>query len=175
MREIWKNIPGLEGKYQASNLGQVRSIKLPGTKCLGKILSSQQERDGRYRVSIHIPAELATNKWRLKRYLVHKLVMLAFRGECPEGHEVNHKDGNYTNNVLRNLEYRTKRYNYDHAIQHKLMARGTANGNHKLTRKAVKFIKSQKGLLTSTELGKTFGVSRVTICNIWNGKVRRDG
>lgn len=175
VRELWKSIPGLAGKYQASNLGRIRSVKLPGTKCLGKVLSAQQEADGRYRVSIHIPAGQSSNRWRLKRYLVHRLVMLAFRGPCPKGHEVNHKDGVHTNNVLRNLEYRTKRYNYDHAVQHKLQARGTANGNHKLTTKAVTFIKENKGVLTSTGLAKTFAVSKTTICNIWKGKVRKDG
>lgn len=173
MREIWKPIPGLAGKYQASNLGRIRSVKLSGSRTQGKVLSSQQEHDGRYRVSIHCSNE--ASKWQLKRYLVHRLVMLAFRGDCPEGHEVNHKDGDHTNNVLSNLEYKSKRYNYDHAIQHKLTAWGTKNGNHKLSAEAVTYIKESKDSISCKELGKTFGVSATTICNIWKGKVRKHG
>ena len=50
-----------------------------------------------------------------KRRRVHCLVMLAFAGPCPLRHEVNHRDGNTTNNRRRNLRYVTKSENVQHA------------------------------------------------------------
>ena len=42
---------------------------------------------------------------------MHSLVAAAFLGECPSGHEITHKDGDYTHNELTNLEYVTRREN----------------------------------------------------------------
>ena len=100
MEEVWKLIPITNCLYEASNLGRVRSVlRDPSdlrSRRLGKVLSPQPERDGRLRVSIHMP----NGKWNLKRFLVHKLVMDAFVGTCPEGLVVNHIDGDYKNGVL---------------------------------------------------------------------------
>jgi len=43
---------------------------------------------------------------------VHRLVMLAFRGPCPENMAVCHGDGDRTNNRLDNLRYDTYAANY---------------------------------------------------------------
>ena len=49
--------------------------------------------------------------------LVHRLVLLAFIGEHPEGKNiVNHKDGDKTNNSLENLEWVTSQENTQHAV-----------------------------------------------------------
>jgi hypothetical protein len=47
---------------------------------------------------------------------VHALVCEAFIGDRPEGHEINHKDGNKENNSLDNLEYCTSSQNARHAF-----------------------------------------------------------
>jgi len=43
-----------------------------------------------------------------KKYTVHNLVADAFLGECPAGHEIRHRDGDFTHNELSNLEYITR-------------------------------------------------------------------
>jgi integrase/recombinase XerD len=43
-----------------------------------------------------------------KKCTVHSLVADAFLGKCPAGHEITHKDGDYTHNELSNLEYVTR-------------------------------------------------------------------
>lgn len=52
-----------------------------------------------------------------KSYPVHRLVLLAFVGPCPEGYEVHHKDGDRANNSLDNLEYVTSSENTLHAVK----------------------------------------------------------
>ncbi len=52
--------------------------------------------------------------------LIHRLVIEAFRGQIPEGHETNHKDGNKLNNALYNLEIVTHSENMSHAYHNGL-------------------------------------------------------
>ena len=165
-REIWKPIPCTKGCYAASNLGRVRSIPAIGSRRTGKVLKTQQESDGRYRVSLHLPW---VGKWGLKRFLVHKLVMEAFNGECPVGYEVNHKDGVHTNNRLTNLEYIPKRKNYDHAVEHKLYAHSEKRGLSKLTANTVKVIR--KSELPGKVLAEIHGVSAAAISAIRKHKI----
>lgn len=160
MSEVWKPIPGL-GKYQASSLGRLR-----GTG--GGILKVQEERDGRLRVS------LWTKDRGMKRYLVHKLVMLAFEGECPRGHQVNHKDGNCRNNRLSNLEYVTPRRNYDHSIELGLHPRGKESRNTKLSDAEVRQIrKALDNGAKGVELASKYGVTNTWISAIRKGKGRK--
>jgi hypothetical protein len=109
--EKWLPIPGYEARYEVSNFGQVRvsGIDAIGRKrCHGRILSPCLHR-GYTAVLLHLNSVK-------KNFLVHRLVMLAFVGPCPEGHNVNHKDGNKTNPRLENLEYVTRSENYRHAL-----------------------------------------------------------
>ena len=106
IKEIWKSCLGWEEYYQASNLGNVRS--LPRTfwnprgfysHTKGKILTQKelQSEMGYYTVNF-----MANNK-RSKPY-VHKLVVEAFSGKIPENMTVNHIDGDPHNNNIDNLE-----------------------------------------------------------------------
>ncbi|MDR5741534.1 NUMOD4 domain-containing protein [Caballeronia sp. LZ029] len=108
MIEFWRDIPGYEGFYQASDLGNVRSvdrnhINHKGTVRVirGKLLSLVPE-SGRYFV-----VELSRNGVQKRRY-VHQLVMEAFVGPCPPGMQVSHThDRNQQNSRLGNLRYDT--------------------------------------------------------------------
>lgn len=107
MKEIWKPIPNYENIYEASNFGRIRSVNridTNGRKRIGKILKPKIERTGYLRVALF-------NGGKRKEYKVHRLVMLAFVGECPYGLQVNHKDENKRNNMLANLEYVTPKEN----------------------------------------------------------------
>lgn len=110
--EIWKAIPGFEGKYEVSNLGRVRAIPhrvrgmhKSGTRFMrvspGRIL-----RPGRYK-SGHVSVAIGRGNNRL----VHQLVLEAFVGPCPEGCEVLHLNGVPNDNRLENLKYGTRSEN----------------------------------------------------------------
>ena len=101
-KEIWKEIPGFDGKYLASNLGKIASIH-KGDKSNPKIL--KQSKNNGYMVT-HVVKD---GKMRL--IYTHRLVALAFI-ENPNNYPIiNHKDENRTNNVVENLEWCTISYN----------------------------------------------------------------
>lgn len=104
--EIWKDIKGFEG-YQVSNLGRVKSLEridARGNKRKEKILKPQMLNNGYYR------ATLCKNSI-IKKYLVHRLVWIAFNGQIPEGYEINHLDEVKSNNRLENLNLVTHKEN----------------------------------------------------------------
>lgn len=107
--EQWKDIPGWEGLYQVSSAGLFRRLTSP--KPDYPVLSL---------VAVNIApngyARVRLFKGVSRKYVyVHRLVMLAFKGVCPEGMQVNHIDGNKINNHLNNLEYVTPQQNITHA------------------------------------------------------------
>ena len=113
-KEIWKPIPGYEGFYEVSSLGRIRGVdrvivRKSGKKypVKGAILSPSKRKQGGYlTIGLRRGGSQKTHK-------IHRLVMLAFVGEPPEGkYEVDHKDGDTENNRLSNLEYVSKKENY---------------------------------------------------------------
>src|SRR5687767_12601092 len=102
--ETWKTILGYETHYEVSNIGNVRRIA-PGTSAvIGKNL-----KPGRMTVGYLFVALCMHGKPKL--HSIHRLVAGAFIGPCPDGHEVNHKNGVRTDNRLENLEYVTRKQN----------------------------------------------------------------
>ena len=91
--EIWRDIPGYEGKYQASNLGRIRSQKRgvlkPFKNCNGYLI-----------------ATLTLNGEKV-RTGAHRLVALAFLPNPEDKPQINHKDGDKENNRPENLEWVT--------------------------------------------------------------------
>lgn len=112
--EVWREIPGTRGGYSASSLGRVRSndrITTSGRKWRGKILTPSTRRDGYLSVSTWTDG-------KQKTYLVHRAVLLAFRGPCPAGHEGLHRDGDRSNNALSNLAWGTHSENQHDQVRH---------------------------------------------------------
>lgn len=95
MEEVWKDLPGYEGRYYVSNLGRVIGPR-------GKVLKPWLSKGGKYAV-FHLGIK--------KKMQVHQAVMLAFRGPPPPGMVVCHCDGNSLNNTLDNLRYDTIQHN----------------------------------------------------------------
>lgn len=108
------------------------------------------------------------NKGKRKTIKIHRLVLEAFVGPCPEGYEARHfPDPNPYNNRLENLQWATHKDNEHDKIIHgtKWRAKGELHGNSKLTKENVleirKLKKSKK--LSNAKIGKRFGVSRAAI------------
>ena len=112
--EIWKDIPGYEGKYQASSMGRIRSIDRivfchgNNKKDYQRIMKGRVLRPGKFCKSGHLSVVLGHGK---NGSPVHQLVALAFHGPCPEGMEVLHRNGDPTDNRPANLRYGTRSEN----------------------------------------------------------------
>jgi NUMOD4 motif/HNH endonuclease len=156
--ENWKEVPGYEGFYEVSNFGRIRRKN--------RIIKGDQERNGYRRVRLCVNG-------KGQRYMVHRLVLLAFVGPCPEGKEAHHKDSDPPNCRLNNLEYLTHGQNLKHAYDHngRKKNQGEIHGMHKLTDKQVLKIRSTIG--TCETVGKLFHVSPATISLIRNHKIWR--
>ena len=59
-----------------------------------------------------------------RTFLVHRLVLLAFVGPCPEGKEGAHDDGNPQHNELSNLRWKTLSANQLDRLRHGTSIRG---------------------------------------------------
>lgn len=113
--EIWKDVPGFEGYYQASNTGHIRSVDRTITNSFGwtirrkgKLLSECTDRDGYKYVCITKEG---------KGYRVHRLVSFAFIPNPDNKDQVNHKDGNPANNSVSNLEWNNASENLKHSFR----------------------------------------------------------
>lgn len=73
-----------------------------------------------------------------KTYYVHRLVLNAWKGECPEGFEARHLDGDPSNNNLDNLEWSSPSVNNMDKAAHGTMLTGTKHPNSKLTESDVR-------------------------------------
>jgi len=115
--EQWKPIAGYEGYYQVSDLGRVRSM--------ARVIPEPRWGARRQPAKIHNPwlshgypnVTLHRDGIRQTR-IVHRLVLEAFVGPCPEGMEGCHNDGNPRNNRLDNLRWDTPLANNLDVIRH---------------------------------------------------------
>lgn len=103
MEEIWKDIFGFRGKYQISNLGNVRSKTR-------EIYKQQTKRDGYKQVTLFDGDYKQT-------ITVHRLVALHFIPNPGLLDQINHIDGDKTNNTVTNLEWCTQKENANHAVR----------------------------------------------------------
>ena len=94
MPEQWKDIPGFDGRYQASSEGRIRSV------VRGKVhdLHLKPHRDG-------YPKFNAGRDGRVYTIHVHVAVAMTFLGPKPRGYFVDHIDRDHANNAVSNLRY----------------------------------------------------------------------
>lgn len=114
--EIWKDIPGYEGYYQASNKGRIKSLLFQSNIYnkkfqREKIMKPKKTKDNCTRVELWKDGKHETQ-------LVYRLVALAFLGKPPKDKTtVNHKDGNRLNNNIENLEWCSLKENIQHGFR----------------------------------------------------------
>lgn len=156
--EIWKDIPGYEGKYQASNYGRIRSLDrqlgTPGKRGFktmkGRVLRPGPTKSGHLYVVLGHGAA---------GYPVHQLVALTFIGPRPEGKEVCHNDGDPTNNRADNLRYDTRTNNILDVFK-------AGKRWRKLSLDDIEAILREPETVTGAALAKKYGVSETTISRV---------
>lgn len=114
--EIWKDVPGYEGIYQASTFGNIKSLRR------NKVLNN-------YKPEVYYQKTLCKNGNR-KMFRVHQIIAMTFLGFIPNKHIsiIDHKDDNKLNNRLSNLQIVTSRENNNKRIrfEHKSKEHGVS-------------------------------------------------
>lgn len=172
--EVWRTVPEFP-RYEVSDLGRIRiskdALDARGTKrCAGRIRPSHPNKLGYWRICFKINGK-AHNQF------VHRLVMAAFVGACQKGMEVNHKNGDRSDNRLCNLEYVTRQENSDHAfsILGRTLPKGEDHWASRYTDDQVKEIVSQaRGGKHQKEIARDFGCSQ-SLVSLYVRGVRTEG
>lgn len=108
LEEIWADLPGYEGLYRISNLGEIVSTPRKGTNGGTK----------QYRITHKGYAEVTLCKdGKQRTEKVHRLVALTFIPNPNNLPEVNHRDENKLNNRVDNLEWCTTQYNLNYGTR----------------------------------------------------------
>ena len=169
MDEIWKDIEGYEDDYQVSNLGRVKSLP---KKCWnGK---GYWFRDGRILIPIKSKKGYL-NEWCRKRiFKVHRLVANAFIPNPQNLPQVNHIDGDKTNNCVTNLEWVTDGENLLHA--YRVLGRKQKAGKNHHNSRAVLQLKDGKIINSFDSLNeatRATGAHHSGISMCCNGKIKK--
>jgi hypothetical protein len=152
MEEIWKDIEGFNGKYAVSNKGRVLS------KARNYILKQRADCKGYMRIDLG-------NKKNKKTLTVHRLVALSFIPNPENKPQVNHIDGDKTNNNVENLEWCTSRENIIHAYETELNKNRESVHQYSLDGKLIRIWTS------AYEIERVLGIG---ITTIWAACTRKN-
>jgi hypothetical protein len=153
--EIWRDIPGYEGLYKVSSLGRVYSTR---TK---RYLKPANNGHGYMFVGLHLANEI-------KKPYVHRLVAKAFVPNPFKKTEVNHIDGNKTNNAANNLEWLTPSENQLHS-------RRTLGNWTGPPRKAVICVETGTEFPSSHAAARALGINQPSISGVCLGRRKTAG
>ncbi len=165
-KESWKPVVGYEGYYEVSDFGRIRSLIRKGCR-INRILKTPSSRSGYPSIDLSIDNQSITHN-------VHCLVMRAFVGPCPIGHQIRHMDGSTINNHLSNLQYGTPKQNADDRDRHNTTCAGSEHHSAKLT--TTDIIKIRRLLfqkMSQRNIAKMFGVRQCSISDIATRKTWR--
>lgn len=107
MKEIWKPIPEFPN-YECSNMGRIKNVKT------NTILRGTTRMNGKGYSFIDL---YNFDEHKRKNAQIHRIVATLFVENPENKPNVNHIDGNKSNNVYTNLEWCTQLENTRHAIE----------------------------------------------------------
>jgi hypothetical protein len=173
--EHWIPVVDWEGLYEVSDQGRVRSLPrmTPHGIRGGRILKGGPTGGRSPRLMV-----MLSGNGRMVGARIHRMVLEAFVGPCPEGLECRHGPGGPFDNRLVNLSWGNHRDNSGpDKLRDGILLHGERNPNAKLSADEVATIRQRAFAGASgRSLAGEFGVHWVTINNILAGRTwQRDG
>jgi hypothetical protein len=171
VKERWKPIPKYPG-YEVSDCGRVRSYRKKGPKP-GRDLKTiprimKQERSvtpsgGVYR-------RIGLNRHgKQRRFLVHRLVLLIFRGKA--GKHTRHLNNKSEDNNLTNLRAGCAKSNAEDRRRHGTLQCGEKHYRTRLTNAiAVKIVRAFARGISRADLRKKFKIPESTLSHMLKGR-----
>lgn len=151
MLEIFKLISDYPN-YEVSNLGNVRNRKT------GRVLRPGRQKDGYLLVGL-------CKDGKEKKFLVHRLVATAFISNPDNKLQVNHINGNKTDNRVENLEWNTDSENQKHSIRTGLRTKFNFKTNNPKPKQPVRCIETGQEFESMLSASKYFGCFHSAIRN----------
>lgn len=172
--EVWRKIPGFDG-YEASSLGHIRSLDRFRlyTKQVGKSrIKIRRLHKGRIlkpgrSTSGHLSVSLGRNGGSKG---VHVLVLLAFIGPAPKGHESCHNNDDPSDNRLSNLRWGTRSENLFDAVRNRKKPIGERVAASKLRDRDIPRIREASARGDIAALAMELNVNESTIRQVRYGR-----
>ena len=166
----YREVPGFPG-YRVGDDGSVWTSKFPGGRkgFAGWRKRGLPLRSGGY------PVATFKDNGKCKQWAVHRLVLEVFVGQCPDGMEACHNDGNPSNNNLNNLRWDTHKNNIKDKIPHGTMCGGEAHPRCIISDEIVGKIKEEyvPRRVTAPFLANKYGISACHVRDIISGRRRK--
>lgn len=176
MEERWLPVVGFEGRYEVSDLGRVRSLPRIVTYSVvdyrnGVTRMVSYPVDGTVlRPAAQKSGHMYVNLGRSVTRRVHRLVLTAFVGLCPEGMEGCHRNSDPSNNALSNLRWGTSTDNKADMVAADRHARGTRMPTAVLTEATAAQALALRGKMSQASISRLLGVGRSTIQAVHDGR-----
>ncbi len=167
--EEWWAIPS-HPNYAASNHGQIKRLTSRTSGKAGKIRKQTKNFSSGYFIL------RLSDDGIIKTYTVHSLIAETFLVKPKNDFQVNHKNGDKTDNRIENLEYVSRQENIRHSyrlgLQSKEQNQGAKNGRAKLTETEVANIiaEADRSIGVNVRLAKKYDVTPNNISRILSGK-----
>lgn len=148
---LTRSVKNYEEVYQVTSNGDV--ISLHGST--PHLMKLRRDKDGYKIVTLHLEGKTTVVR-------VHRLVLEAFAGSCPEGYESAHLNGSNIDNRISNLMWVTHAENMAHKIGHR-----TNNSRAKLAPYQVVEIRQQaESGKQLSQLAKEYGIKSSQVSKI---------
>jgi hypothetical protein len=168
--ERWRDVVGYEGLYQVSTWGQMKSVaRMKRTRWGGLMAVPERIMKQTVLPGVGYRGVQLCKDRKYTHFLVHRLVLEAFVGPCPEGMVCRHfPDRDPANNRLDNLSWGTGEQNQADRVAHGTDGRGAKNPHARLKESDVRALRHlhATGLYTLKTLGDAYGVHLSTVFNV---------
>jgi hypothetical protein len=168
MNERWLPVPGYEGLYEISSLGKLRSFPRQTRAGIlgGKPIAGSKDEDGYIRATF-------SRDGKATRMYVHDVVLLAFIGPAPAGHEARHLNGHPAENDLGNLTWGTRSENAFDRTRHgtNVNRKGELHPMTSLRNEdAMEIIRMKQRGMKQRDIALIYRIGEATVSRIVNAK-----